>query len=378
MQSIQERRIIYYLPLLKTAEPIQLPDFTITPFIKDKEYSHLLPMDVFDGNGSLIEFDGFKSGDLFTQELDKSTFIALEQLKFSYFLQNPSHVMSIDGYVSSETFECFRCIEPSEDPAFEHKIHFSNGMYSFSESLKTYYNSRTSLKLRPIELRAWDFDYIDYFSNNTAEDSHLSAMRLYNRCWSTYSLHNSIDKPVLARASIEVLAKLKFAKDALKKFIPEFFDTAFLKLNQLGDSDATVRSLTELVSPNRESLQTVLTEHIDSIKEARHSFAHEGVETGALTNIPFYLVWFPLYWMVLLQSDKMTAKDGIRLCLFFCLIKVKPEYWQHIDHQSLPNKTKRSHLDTYAHYSRILPKWSETRPEETKIVLSNIQKWFGI
>lgn len=378
MQNVEERRIIYYLPLLRTEAPIQLSDLKIKPFLKDKKYSHLLPADVFDGTGSLIEFDGFESGDFFTQEIDKNTFIALERLKFSYFFHNPPHAMSMDGYVSSETFECFRCIEPNEDPAFEHKVHFSNGMYSFSESLKIYYGSRTSLKLRPVTLRAEFFDYIDYFGKNTAEESSLAAMRLYNRCWSAYSIHNSIDKPVLARASIEILAKLKFPKDSLKKFIPDFFETAFLKLNQLGSSDATVHSLTELISPNRDSLQNVVTEQIDSIKEARHSFAHEGIETGALTNIPFYLVWFPLYWMVLLQADKMTAKDGVRLALFFCLLKIRPEYWQHIEHQLLVNNAKRTHLDTYAHYSRILPKWSETRPEETKIVLSAIPKWFGI
>ncbi|MCX7250792.1 MAG: hypothetical protein NTX37_04685 [Burkholderiales bacterium] len=378
MQSIEERRIIYYLPLLRTEASIQLSDFKITPFLKDKEYSHLLPVDVFDGTGSLIEFNGFESNDFFTQEIDKKTFIALERLKFSYFFHNPSHVMCIDGYVSSETFECFRCREPSDDPAFEHKVHFSNGMYSFSESLKTYYSSRASLKLQPITPKTGVFDYVDYFNKNTAEESHLTAMRLYNRCWSTYSIHNSIDKPVLARASIEILAKLKFPQDPLKKFIPDFFETAFLKLNQLGNSDATVHRLTELISQNRDSLQNMVTEQINFIKDARHSFAHEGIETEALTNIPFYLVWFPLYWMVLLQADKMTAKDGVRLALFFCLLKIRPEYWQHIDHQPLPNQTKRSHLDAYAYYSRILPKWSETRPEETKIVLSSISKWFSI
>ena len=378
MQSIQERRIIYYAPLLRTETPIQLSDFKITPFLKGKEYSHLLPSDVFDGTGSLIEFNSFESGDFYTQTIDKNTFNALERLKFSYFFNNPSYAMSIDGYVSSETFECFRCIESNEDRSFEHKVHFSNGMYNFSESLKTYYSSRTSLKLRPITPRAGDFDYVDYFSQNTAEESHLSAMRLYNRCWSTYSIHNSIDKPVLARASIEILAKLKIPKDSLKKFIPDFFEKAFIKLGQLSSSNATVHSLTELISPNRDFLQAMVTEQIESIKDARHSFAHEGIETEALTNIPFYLVWFPLYWMVLLQADKMTTRDGIRLALFFCLLKVKPDYWQHIDYEDLPTKIKRHPLDTYAYYSRILPRRSEERPEEAKVVLSAIPKWFGI
>lgn len=378
MKSIEERRIIYYLPLLRTEAPIQLSDFKIIPFLKDKEYSHLLPVDVFDGTGSLIEFNGFESNDFFTQEIDKNTYIALERLKFSYFFYNPSYVMGIDGYASSETFECFRCIEPNEDHSFEYKVHFSNGMHNFSESLKTYYSSRTSLRLRQITTRTGVFDYVDNFNNNSAEASHLTAMRLYNRCWSTYSIHNSIDKPVLARASIEILAKLKFPKDPFSKFIPDFFETAFLKLDELGSSDATVHNLTELISPNRDLLQKVVTKQIESIKEARHSFVHEGIETEDLTNIPFYLVWFPLYWMVLLKSDKMTAKDGVRLALFFCLLKTKPEYWQHIDNRPLPNKIQQSRLDAYAHYSRILPLWSETRPEEKKLVLSSIPDLFGI
>lgn len=375
---MKKRSVIYYLPSLRTEDAIRQSDFTVTPFLKDKQYSYLLPTDVFDGTGSLVEFNEFKSGDCYTQDIDRNILIALERLKFSYFLQNPNHATSVDGYVSSETFECFRCIEPNEDPAFEHKVHFSNGMYNFSKSLKAYYSSRISLKLQPIRLRASDFDYVDYLRDGTSEESHLAAMRLYNRCWSTYSLHNSIDKPVLARASIEVLAKIKFRKNPLINFIPQFFEMAFLRLNQLAEADTTVRRLTTLIIPSREVLQDTVTKQIESIREARHSFAHEGIESDSLTNIPFYLVWFPLYWMVLFRFEKMTAKDGIRLALFFCLLKVKPEYWQHIQRCTPTTQIKRHHLDTYAHYSRILQKWAEERPEEANLVLCAIPKWFGI
>jgi len=375
---MKKRNVIYYLPLLQTEDVIRQTDFTITPFLKNKEYSHLLPMDVFDGTGSLVEFDGFESGDPYTHEIDRKILISLERLKFSYFLQNPNHSTSIDGYVSSETFECFRCIEPNEDPAFEHKVNFSNGMYNFSKSLKTYYASRISSRLRPIKLTAWDFDYVDYLSDGHYEEGHLAAMRLYNRCWSTYSLHNSIDKPVLARASIEVLAKIKFRNKPLVRFIPYFFETAFLKLDQLGEVDATVRRLTALIIPIRNLLQDSVTKEIESITEARHTFAHEGIESESLINIPFYLVWFPLYWMVLFRFDEMTTKDGVRLALFFCLLKVKPECWQYIERCTPATQIKRHHLDTYAHYSRLLQKWSEERPEEANSVLCAIPQWFGI
>lgn len=381
MRSLEERKILYYLPLFSTESVIEFHDFRLIPFSKNSEYNYLRPESIFNDFGSLIEVDKFKSGDFFKREIDRKIFESVERLKFGYFFYAPSYAMSIDGYISSETFECFRFIEPNEDPSFEHKVHLSNGMYSFSESFKTYYESRDSLKQRQVSARTELnlFRYVDYLSDGINDEKLLTAMRLYNRCWSTYSLHNNIDKPVLARASIEILAKFKFGeKGGLSKFIGEFFSISFTKLNELSNLDPMVKYLTELVTPNRDCLEKVVTEQLEKIKEARHSFAHAGFETQELTNMPFYLLWYPLYWIVSLHSEKMTVNEGLRLALFFCLLNVKPEYWQSIDHGMTPSKIKYSHIRTYAHYSRILPIWAKTRPEEADAVLKAIPKWFGI
>ncbi|MGK5015009.1 hypothetical protein [Janthinobacterium sp. HLS12-2] len=381
MRSLEERKIIYYLPFLETATVVEFSKFKITPFFEKSEYGDLRPKGIFEGNGSLIEVNGFKSGDFYTREVDRLTFIVLERLKFGYFLYNPPHVMSHGGYVSSENFECFRLIETNEDPSFEHKVYLSNGIYNFSESLKTYYESRVSLKHRKISARK-DFNlftYVDFLSENITDEDLLTAMRLYNRCWSTYSLHNSLDKPIFARSSIEILAKNQYGeKNGLKKFISEFFNKSFAKLDELSNSDETIKRLTALVTPNRIELENVVTEHLERIKMARHSYAHAGVETEELTNMPFYLLWFPLFWIVLLNYEKMTPVEGIRLGLFFCLLKVNPERWQHIDFNVLPSNIKYPHIRTYAHYSRILPIWAKTNPEETDMVLKAIPKWFDI
>ena len=381
MRSLEQRRIIYYLPFLRAETIIEFSGFKIIPFIEESDYGNLRPRGIFEGNGSLIEVDGFNSGDFYARKADRLIFIALEKLKFGYFLYNPPYLMSHGGFASSETFECFRLLETNDDPSFEHKVHLSNGMYNFSESLKTYYESRVSLRQRKISVTE-DFDlfrYVDFLSKNIKDEELLTAMRLYNRCWSAYALHNSLDKPMFARSSIEILAKYQYGeKNGLKKFIGEFFNRSFIKLDEFSRTDETIKSLIALIKPSRMELEEVVEKQLELIRLARHSYTHAGVETEELTNIPFYLVWFPLFWIILLNYEKMTPVEGVRLGLFFCLLKVSPERWQHIDFNVSLSKIKYPPIHTYAHYSRVLPIWSKTNPEETDVVLKAIPKWFGI
>lgn len=378
---MENKRILYYLPLISTKEVIELSKFKIKPFSGEASYSDLLPKEIFNPNGSLIEIDNFSSGDPYSAAVDAKIFNALERMKFGYFFLNPSFSSSIFGYVSSETFECFRVIERNRDSSFEHKVNLSNGMFSFSESLKTYYESRTSLKQKPIYIKPEALIYVDYLSENLTEENLLTAMRLYNRCWSTYSLHNSIDKPVLARVSIEILAKFKYGeKDGLKKFIVEFFSCSYEKLKELSNSSSVIKTLFNFVVSNQEELKNAIAKHLDDIKEARHDFAHAGVENEEFTNMPFYLIWFPLFWMVVLCSEKMTETEGIRLALFLCLLRFQPEDWQKTEFQALPTKTKKTHLHIYSDSSRLLPyflKRGRESKKELDAMLEGIAEWLN-
>lgn len=363
------------MPLISTAEIIEFSDFKIKPLSKDESYSDLLTKDIFGTNGSLIEINGFCSGDYYSEEGDIKTFNAIEAVKFGYFFKNPPHVCNISGYVSSENFECFRIIEKNEDPSFEQKIHLSNGMFNFSESLETYYKSRLSLRPRPVAVSSGRFAYVDYMSEGIENEQLLTAMRLYNRCWSTYSIHNSIDKPVLARVSIEILAKIKYGeKEGLKYFIGKFFAESFEKLEKLSKSSSTIKELTDFISSKREPLEKALTKHLYDIKEARHSFAHDGIETKELANIPFYLVWFPVFWMMALHSNKITEEEGIRLSLFFCLLNFEPKDWQKMDCSVSTFKPRKSHLHNYADNAIRLPICLK-KEKDLDAVMKGIRDW---
>lgn len=376
---MDKRKILYYLPLISTTEVIEFSEFKIKPFSEEANYSSLLPKDIFSRNGSLIEVNGFTSGEHYSGEVDKKIFKAIEKIKFGYFFSNPSHIGNIFGYISNETFECFRILEKNEDPSFEQKVRLSNGMFNFSESLETYYKSRTSIKQKQLHVKSDFFIYADYLSEKIEDEKLLNLISLYNRCWSTYSIHNSIDKPVLARVSIERLAKIQYGEEyGLRKFIDEFFNGSFTILEELSKSSATIKKINDFILPSQDKLKVEVTKHLEAIREARHSFAHSGIETEELTNMPFYLVWFPLFWMISLHSNKIKEAEGIRLALFFCLMNFDPQDWQKIKFSMLPNKTKKTHIQIYSDNSRLLPiylKRDEDGKELSEAVLLGIFKW---
>lgn len=378
---MKERRILYYLPMISTEEVIELSDLKIKPFSEDASYSDLLPKDIFNHRGSLIEVDNFVSGDFFSASIDEKIYNAIERIKFGYFFLNPPFSSNIFGYISSETFECFRIFEKNTDSSFEHKVNLSNGMFNFSESLEIYYKSRISLNQKSILIKSNNLAYVDYLSENVTEQKFLTAMKLYNRCWSTYSLHNSIDKPVLAKVSIEVLAKLKYGKkDGLKKFIDDFLSCSHQKLEELSNSSPTIKQLIKLNLFDPENFKDIISNHIKDISKARNDYAHNGVENVEFINMPFYLVWFPLFWMVIFRLEKMTEAEGIRLALFFCLLKFQPQDWQKIEFSELPTETKKNHLHMYSDSSRSLPIYLKREQDSKEIsdaMLNGISKWLN-
>lgn len=376
---MKKRRILYYLPFIHTKEAIGFQDFKIKPFSENSDYSDLLPKEIFDCNGSLIETKNFASGQHYSIEEDVNILNAIERVKFAYFFSNPAHSNTISGYISSETFECFRIIENNKDPSFEHKVNFSNGMFNFHESLASYYKSRTSRNQNSICIDSKILAYVDYLSDAETEENLLTAMRLYNRCWSSYSIHNSIDKPVLARVSIEILAKFKCGeKDGLKKFTDHFLSQSHEKLEELSKSSSSIKQILNSNPSNQEELKHKISKYLEDIKEARHDYAHAGVENEAFSNMPFYLVWFPLFWMIILRIDKITETEGIRLALFFCLLKFPHQDWQKIDFWSSPNQIKKSHLHIYSDSSRLLPVYLKRERDSKELsdaILKCISKW---
>lgn len=358
---MKNRRVLYYIPLVSTRESIEFSEFTIRPFLEGSSYSDLLPEDIFCCNGSLLEVNGFTSGDYFQGEVDLKIFEAIEKIKFGYFFLNPSHSQDCRGYVSSETFECFRILEKNQDPSFEHKVNFSNGMFNFSESLKTYYGFRRSLGQKNINVNSDDFFYVDYLCSDIKDGQQLKVMRLFNKCWSTYSIHNHLDKVLLARASIEVFVNV-IGSDKMN-FVDLFFEKSLGIMKCQEKCSFTLKELLNQIRPRLDGLRGVIEDNILNLKRARDNFAHDGVEDLNYINVPFYLLWFPIFWMIFLKSDKISEKEGIRLTLFFCLLNFQVQDWQKIEF-SMSENSKMTHLSMYSHYSRVLPVYLNRQSKE--------------
>ena len=190
MSDTQQRRVIYYLPYIKVENTIDLCHCKLKPFSTEESYSDLLPKDLFNPTGSLIEVNGFTSGDMINSKVAKKTFEALEKIKFGYFFLNPSIQQTC--YVSNETFECFQIVENANSMAqginFEKKIEFSNGMFSYLFPLKEYFQSRLLNSNKVIQLTSKDLRYVDYLSCDIDDENLLTAIRFYNKCWSSYSI----------------------------------------------------------------------------------------------------------------------------------------------------------------------------------------------
>ncbi|MCG9761183.1 hypothetical protein L1D50_18960, partial [Pseudoalteromonas sp. Isolate6] len=134
------RRIAYYLPNLHLEDDINLGQFRLLKASKWDNSESLIEQKVFgDINGTLIEVDGFSTGDMFSPTVNESIYRELELIKFAYFF---SALSNHYGFVSNDAFEVFRIIEKNKDPSFEHKVCLNNGIDSFLMSLDKYYNSK--------------------------------------------------------------------------------------------------------------------------------------------------------------------------------------------------------------------------------------------
>lgn len=374
--SEKRRKVLYYLPLVHVDETIKLSDFSIKPFLNDSIYSSLLTDSVFDGKGSIIEVDGFESGDYLDSETDFRIFDTLEKLKFGYFFLNPSYSGSADGYVSSETFECFRIIEKNTDGAFEQKIELTNGMFSFSGSLQAYYKYRISHQQKPIRMRASQLSYVGFLTDGLNSADHMAAMRMYNRCWGTYSIHSHHDKALLAKVSTEILLSLKGVnkKDSSKVFSEMIMEA----INKFSNSNRMISHIVKQCFIRGLDLEKVIELNLDGLKEARDKISHDGIPDYSHINVPFYLVWFPLFWLIMFCNEKLTDEEGIRFSFFCGLMCFSVRDWQKTEFTTL--RTKKSHLRIYVDNSRLFPQYLKKAQSGPLIdnCLESITRWLSV
>lgn len=374
--SERRRKALYYLPLVRVEESIKLSSFSIKPFLNDSAYSSLLLDNVFDGKGSVIEVDGFESGGYPDHETDFNVFDALEKLKFGYFFLNPSYSGSCHGYVSSESFECFKIIERNPDSAFEQKVELTNGMFSFLAPLQTYHQHRISLQHKPIRLDSSRLFYVSFLTDGLDSADHMAAMRMYNRRWCTYSIHSHYDKALLAKVSVEVLLNLKGIK---KNKGSQVFSKMILEvIKKLSSSSPLITHIAKQYSIRGINLEEEIELNLDGLKAARDKLSHEGIPDYSYVNIPFYLVWFPLFWLVMFCSEKLTEDEGVRLSLFCGLMCFNVRDWQKVDFTVFPSV--KSHLDIYVGNSRLFPKYLKKSPPGHLIVdcMKSITNWLSV
>ena len=351
-----KRSVMYYLPLIHVENKIYGTGFCLKKYEHTLGHSFLMPDGIFPEGGSLVEIEGFVSGEGFSTEIDIQVHQLLEKIKFSYFFLNPATAGHIGGYTSSENFECFRLFEKNPDSSFEQKVILSNGMYDFMHSMENYYKFRTTLRQYKVNLRPDDLHYVDRLSKLKIDDELFSAIKLYNKCWETYSIHSYFDKALFARAGIE--ASLKHVKLEPINFLPTFWKNSLAHIEAHAKTNTIVDLLWKELEPSLDEIKSNLDSELNGLRLARHKIAHGGGQVNEYQNVPFYLIWFPVFWISTLEKEQLSYEEGIRLVLFMALIKRKVDTW------SYTAPPKRSHIDSYINFSRVIPKYLAKKEQE--------------
>ena len=367
-KNSQPREIIYYFPFIDARGEIRGKDFLLKKYDETHERKDLMPSGIFDGGGCVLETEGFVSGDYFDQVIDYKIYCLIEKLKFSYFFVNPATPRSLTGYISSENFECFRLIKKNSDASYEHKVALSNGMYDFMHSLEKYYAFRNILNPNKATVYQKDFEYVDRLSEINPNDELFSAIRLYNKCWETYSIHDYADKALLARASTE--ASLRYANLTVKNFVNIFWEKSLAHISTHAKNNIFVDKIFKLLGPDLIKIKANLESQIEGLRVARHKIAHGEGQAWDYMNVPFYLVWFPNFWISTLEKETLRSDEALRLVLFMALLKHEVGTWL-VSHYS-----KRSPIDSYVNFSRVLPQYlAKDDPDLIKNAMISLQNW---
>ncbi|MGL1302051.1 hypothetical protein ACSTKJ_00620 [Vibrio parahaemolyticus] len=373
----KNRKVSYYFPHLFVDGEVKLPVGSLTPF-KEQSEDLKIRHSEFCG-GSFFVVDGKFEVDEFDQETDFFVQKATELLKFSYFAKSVPHRMSINGFVSLETFDLFRLIENNVDKSFEHKIVISNGMNDFSHSADKVLLSRKNQAVNSIRVHEEDFGF-DIVGNCEILESKselYSVIHLYNKVWEQQSLFNSfLDKPILAKATFEVLYRINGGnKKNLKTFASDFVEMIYEFVDDLKD-DEVISKIIKVIEPYNNDIVSNIDDSLNNLKITRDSLVHDGAQNFDTSPLKFYMVWFPIYWSLTINREFLTRKHAIRFLCFLCLCKHLPSTWNKMEISDNPLfRTKYTHLQTYIMKSNRLAR--DMSEEDRSLYIKVLENWLN-
>ncbi|WP_432369009.1 hypothetical protein ACRPH4_05630 [Pantoea allii] len=383
MKSLNQRRVIYCLPFIYCNKKTKIGNVTIKPLFclsESESCKGLIEGLKFDKKSSVIEIDDFNSGDFFTYSTYNKIKDSLEVLKISYFFEYPSSLMSIDGFIGNETFECHPVIELDFNlSAFgvEHKINFSNGMTNFNLSLDVFLNYRVGF-YRSFSLNITDisFDYYSLFESVSKDSNLIDLIRIYNKCWGLYSSLDFSDKALYSKISIELLSK-RYGKNGnlVEKTFSSFFNYITDLIDEFEFKNPLIKNIYKLkVSPHMDTVISVFNDYFKSLNSERKKIAHEGKVSGGFINVTPYLIVFPAMLLVLEGSEYLREKDIYRFIFMLSLFTFNIEKWQKIDFESQPIG-KRTNLDNYVNFSTCYPRYLEINTESSLAMMIGFENW---
>jgi hypothetical protein len=101
------------------------------------------------------------------------------------------------------------------------------------------------------------------------------------------------------------------------------------------------------------------------------------VPNYSYVNVPFYLVWFPIFWLVIFCEDKLTEKESIRLALFCGLMCFRVNDWQQIGFESM--RPRKSYLQIFDDCSIRIPKHTNREDQASTLdsYLKGVTNWLN-
>ncbi|EFT8696952.1 hypothetical protein HVA93_003545 [Salmonella enterica] len=381
MNNNHNRRIIYILPFVWIENEIFIDGFTLKPrqhLLNDESLQSLLEGHPFNSScGVIIETSNFKSGDEYDSETDYYILRLLEAIKFSFFITSPPERLDHRSFFGAESFELFRIIEKREDFSnlkFEHKVIMSNGMNDYSYSLDEYYKSRAhTLNNFTAKLQASDLIYIHKISKHIDNENISLIMKLYNKCWGIYSIHDNFDKALYARVSIEVLIK-EVNGLTKKNYIDTFITTVNSLIKKSNELNKEILSSYEVnIEPGLENIKTQLEKYLLDLTDARHGIAHDGLYQYEFKNVPPYLIFFPIFFIAFLNKEELDNCDLYRIIFFLGLFTYDMKEWN--EYESGAIHTIRSPISSYLYFSRVFYKFINKKHESVPSYVEAITKW---
>lgn len=346
------RKIAYYLPNLHLKDDIDLGQFR---FLKASEWDNpdlLIDPKVFGGiDGSLVEVDGFSTGDIFSPVVNESIYREVELIKFAYFLSSISNHL---GFVSSDTFEVFRIIEKNKDPSFEHKVRFSNGVDSFLMPLDKYFVSKAlSGSFGRVLLTKNDLKYYHFIKSLPLSDDELMMISIFNKTRSLYTDNDFVDRVLFARMATEKLAKKLCWK--LSQITEKFLGRAlkFVESNKYKNEKIT-RFYIENVVEKQELIKANIEDYLNNLKDARHALAHAGEQNNKFKDICYFMAWFPVAFMLSFEHKEINQDLAFQTIFLLAASSADIGKWQ--EREFTLTSVKKTILESYEHLSHVIPK----------------------